>query len=121
MTDDFLTRLKIERDELLDRHNKLQAFLREGVFRLPLNQQFMLKLQAGAMHQYLTILNAEDSLYKAQLQLVDAQRQEVGSIVNLYMALGGGWEAADKKAMAQDAANAAPQPAPRAATPVSVR
>ncbi len=58
MTDDFLTRLKIERDELLDRHNKLQAFLREGVFRLPLNQQFMLKLQAGAMHQYLTILNA---------------------------------------------------------------
>ena len=70
---------------------------------------------------YLTILNAEDSLYKAQLQLVDAQRQEVGSIVNLYMALGGGWEAADKKAMAQDAANAAPQPSPHAAAPVSVR
>jgi len=58
MTDEFLTRLKIERDELLYRHTQLQNFLRERVFQLPLNQQFMLKLQAGAMHQYLTILNA---------------------------------------------------------------
>ena len=58
MSDEFLARLKIERDELLDRYNKLQIFLQGGVFRLPLNQQLMLKLQAGAMHQYLTILNA---------------------------------------------------------------
>ena len=45
---------------------------------------------------YLTVLNAEDSLFKAQLQLVDAQRQEAESTVGLYMALGGGWDAADQ-------------------------
>ena len=45
---------------------------------------------------YLTVLNAEESLFQSQLQLVDAQRQEATSIVGIYMALGGGWEAADQ-------------------------
>ena len=48
---------------------------------------------------YLTVLNAEDSLFKAQLQLVDAQRLEAGALVSLYMALGGGWEAADRETL----------------------
>ncbi|MFW9612113.1 MAG: efflux transporter outer membrane subunit [Fluviibacter sp.] len=45
---------------------------------------------------YLTVLNAEESQFTAELQLVSAQRLEAGAIVGLYMALGGGWEAADK-------------------------
>ncbi len=45
---------------------------------------------------YLTVLNAEESLFQAQLQLVDAQRQEATSIVSIYMALGGGWSVADQ-------------------------
>ena len=42
------------------------------------------------------MLNAEESQFTAELQLVSAQRLEAGAIVGLYMALGGGWEAADK-------------------------
>lgn len=62
---------------------------------------------------YLTVLNAEESQFRAQLQLVDAQRLQASAIVSLYMALGGGWEVADQAALtgnpsiAQGAANLA--------------
>lgn len=48
---------------------------------------------------YLTVLNAEDSLFKAQLDLAAAQADRALSQVALFMALGGGWEAADQKTM----------------------
>lgn len=48
---------------------------------------------------YLTVLNAEDSLFKAQLDLARSQSDRALSQVSLYMALGGGWEAADQKTM----------------------
>ena len=48
---------------------------------------------------YLTVLNAEDSLFKAQLDLARSQAERALSQVSLYMALGGGWEAADQKTM----------------------
>ena len=48
---------------------------------------------------YLTVLNAEDSLFKAQLDLARSQADRALSQVSLYMALGGGWEAADQKTM----------------------
>ena len=48
---------------------------------------------------YLTVLNAEDSLFKAQLDLARAQAERALSQVSLYMALGGGWEAADDTTM----------------------
>jgi multidrug efflux system outer membrane protein len=48
---------------------------------------------------YLTVLNAEDSLFKAQLNLAQSQADRALSQVSLYMALGGGWEAADQKTM----------------------
>ncbi|MEN9880137.1 MAG: hypothetical protein RIQ55_783 [Pseudomonadota bacterium] len=48
---------------------------------------------------YLTVLNAEDSLFKAQLELAASQADRALSQVALFMALGGGWEAADKKTM----------------------
>lgn len=48
---------------------------------------------------YLTVLNAEDSLFKAQLDLARSQADQALSQVSLYMALGGGWEAADQKTM----------------------
>ena len=48
---------------------------------------------------YLTVLNAEDSLFKAQLDLARSQSDRALSQVSLYMALGGGWEAADLKTM----------------------
>lgn len=48
---------------------------------------------------YITVLNAEDSLFKAQLDLARSQSDRALSQVSLYMALGGGWEAADLKTM----------------------
>ena len=56
---------------------------------------------------YLTVLNAEDSLFKAQLDLARAQAERALSQVSLYMALGGGWEAADDKTMKANQAIAA--------------
>ena len=53
---------------------------------------------------YLTVLNAEDSLFRAQLDLARAQAERALSQVALYMALGGGWEAADNKTMAANEA-----------------
>lgn len=53
---------------------------------------------------YLTVLNAEDSLFKAQLSLAQSQADRALSQVSLYMALGGGWEAADQKTMAANKA-----------------
>lgn len=48
---------------------------------------------------YLTVLNAEDSLFQAQLSLARNQADRALSQVSLLMALGGGWEAADQKTM----------------------
>lgn len=48
---------------------------------------------------YLTVLNAEDSLFRAQLDLARSQADRALSQVALFMALGGGWEAADQKTM----------------------
>ena len=48
---------------------------------------------------YLTVLNAEDSLFRAQLDLARSQADRALSQVSLYMALGGGWEAADQSTM----------------------
>jgi multidrug efflux system outer membrane protein len=53
---------------------------------------------------YLTVLNAEDSLFKAQLELASSQADRAISQVALFMALGGGWEAADDKTMAANQA-----------------
>jgi outer membrane protein, multidrug efflux system len=40
---------------------------------------------------YLEVANAEQSLFSAQLQLVNTQSQLFQSYVNLYRAMGGGW------------------------------
>lgn len=48
---------------------------------------------------YLNVLNAENSLFRAQLDLASAQADRALSQVALYMALGGGWEAADQQTL----------------------
>ncbi|MBE0647304.1 MAG: efflux transporter outer membrane subunit [Bacteroidales bacterium] len=41
---------------------------------------------------YLDVINAQRSLYEAQIQLSLAQTDDLLGIVNLYLALGGGWK-----------------------------
>ncbi len=46
---------------------------------------------SGGNTSYLEVLTTDTDLYSAQLLLAQAQQQEAFSIVQLYVALGGGW------------------------------
>lgn len=48
----------------------------------------------GGLDSYLQVLDAERELFEAELTLVRLQRDELLNIVQLYRALGGGWESA---------------------------
>jgi multidrug efflux system outer membrane protein len=41
---------------------------------------------------YIEVLDAEELLYPAETSLAQAQRDQLLAVVNLYKALGGGWE-----------------------------
>jgi multidrug efflux system outer membrane protein len=47
---------------------------------------------AGGNTSYLEVLTTDTALYDAQLVLAQAQQQEAASMVQLYAALGGGWQ-----------------------------
>ncbi|WP_213806428.1 efflux transporter outer membrane subunit [Granulicella sp. dw_53] len=47
---------------------------------------------AGGNTSYLEVLTTDTALYDAQLLLAQAQQQEASSLVQLYAALGGGWQ-----------------------------
>jgi multidrug efflux system outer membrane protein len=46
----------------------------------------------GGVTSYLEVLDTERQLFDAELQLAQAQRDELLAVVQLYRALGGGWE-----------------------------
>lgn len=50
-----------------------------------------MRYQAGAT-SYLEVLTTDSNLFSAQLNLVNAQQGEALSLVQLYAALGGGWQ-----------------------------
>ena len=50
-----------------------------------------LRYQGGATG-YLEVLTTDSSLYSAELNLVNAQQGEAATVVQLYSALGGGWQ-----------------------------
>ena len=47
---------------------------------------------SGGNTSYLEVLTTDTDLYSAQLLLAQAQQQEAASLVQLYAALGGGWQ-----------------------------
>lgn len=46
----------------------------------------------GGISSYLEVLDAERNLFTTELDLVETQRDRLQSAVNLYRALGGGWQ-----------------------------
>jgi multidrug efflux system outer membrane protein len=48
----------------------------------------------GGRANYLEVLNAQQQLYPAQLDLAQTRLHEILSVVSLYKALGGGWNRA---------------------------
>ena len=51
----------------------------------------------GGVSSYLEVLDTERQLFDAELQLVQAKRDESVSVIQLYKALGGGWQAESAK------------------------
>ena len=47
---------------------------------------------AGGVSSYLEVLDTERQLFDAEVQLVQARRDESLSVIGLYKALGGGWQ-----------------------------
>ncbi len=46
----------------------------------------------NGVDNYLTVLTAQQNLYSAQQELIQAQLAQISNLVTLYKALGGGWE-----------------------------
>jgi len=73
-------------------------------------------LYEGDYEPYSTVLQAEEQLFPAELQLVALRAQQLASLVDIYKAMGGGWvdtaegmtEPAPAEAAAETAAEAAP-------------
>ncbi len=58
----------------------------------------------GGVTSYLEVLDTERSLFQAELQATDTLRLQYAAVVDLYLALGGGWNPDDPQAL--------PRPAP---------
>jgi NodT family efflux transporter outer membrane factor (OMF) lipoprotein len=46
----------------------------------------------GGLDSYLPVLDAQRNLFQGELELADLRQRELASIVQLYRALGGGWQ-----------------------------
>jgi multidrug efflux system outer membrane protein len=80
---DALAGVRMSRDQLVAQATQAQALQRA----LSLAQE---RYRSG-VSSYLEVLDAQRSLFTAQLALVQVQRQYLVSTVDLYRALGGGW------------------------------
>jgi multidrug efflux system outer membrane protein len=53
----------------------------------------------GGVTSYLEVLDTERSLFQAELQSTETLRQQYAAVVDLYLALGGGWNPEDPQGM----------------------
>ncbi|MGE5162198.1 MAG: efflux transporter outer membrane subunit [Betaproteobacteria bacterium] len=56
----------------------------------------------GGVSSYLEVLDTERQYFEAEIQLVQAKRDESVGVIQLYKALGGGWQAEAPKSAAMD-------------------
>ena len=64
----------------------------------------------GGVTGYLEVLTNETNAFSAELELVQAQLNELLTSVQLYEALGGGWNLSDPQWSGNSAATAPPAP-----------
>jgi multidrug efflux system outer membrane protein len=90
---------------LEDTENALTAYAREQVRRESLTQsvdanqralELAEQLYKSGLTDFLRVLNSESSLYSAQDALVQSDQTVSLDLVQLYKALGGGWEGKEK-------------------------
>lgn len=82
---DALVSLRTSRDELVAQ--QLQVTALRSALTLATHRY------ENGLSSYLDVLDAQRSLFTAELSLAQVQRQELVSAVQLYKALGGGWSA----------------------------
>ncbi|WP_168788433.1 efflux transporter outer membrane subunit [Paraburkholderia aromaticivorans] len=73
----------------------------------------------GGYTSYIEVLDAERSLFNAQLSYTQTQGAELTSFVNLYKAMGGGWVLAAEKLSVPPPAPATPPPDTAPVAPVA--
>jgi multidrug efflux system outer membrane protein len=66
----------------------------------------------GGVSGYLEVLDAQRRQFEAQINYADAVRDELTAVVQLYRALGGGWQQVGPVAAAAPPSGAAPAPQP---------
>jgi multidrug efflux system outer membrane protein len=83
-------------DALIGYHKSREQRLQQELLVAALRDRVDLANQRffGGLDSYLQVLNAEQDLFDAELNLTRIQRDERLNIVGLYRALGGGWESA---------------------------
>jgi multidrug efflux system outer membrane protein len=81
--DDALAGVRADRDQVTADETQVNA-LRRAL-------QLASDRYTSGISSYLDLLDAERSLFTAELTLVQVEAQELGDVVNLYRALGGGW------------------------------
>jgi multidrug efflux system outer membrane protein len=64
----------------------------------------------GGVANYLEVLDAQRSTFQSEIDLARVRRDEIVSVVQLYRALGGGWQEAPPATAAAPAAAPAPPP-----------
>ncbi|HXC24931.1 MAG TPA: efflux transporter outer membrane subunit [Gemmatimonadaceae bacterium] len=80
---DALASIRLTRDQLVAQTTQAQAL--QTAFSLAQRRY------ASGISSYLEVLDAQRSLFTAQLTLVQTERQYLSATVELYKALGGGW------------------------------
>jgi len=81
--DEALVEVRTDREQVVAQQTQVNA-LRRAL-------QLANDRYAAGVSSYLDVLNAERSLFTAELSLTAAERQGLVGIVTLYRALGGGW------------------------------
>jgi len=86
-----------------DVENALVGYAKERVRRRSLEEavkhsqeslRLANQLYANGLENFINVLDAERSLYQAQDQLVQSERDVILNVIKLYKALGGGWNLA---------------------------
>jgi multidrug efflux system outer membrane protein len=93
-------------------HSKFQEYRREQealVQSYQLYSKLANKRYKGGLDSYLAVLDADRQLFTAELDLASVQRDQLLTLVQLYKALGGGWET---KGKSQDLVQSVPTTSP---------
>ena len=98
-----LTAFREVSDALITRQKLAEVYIQDekAVIALTSSVQLATERYLNGKSSYFEVLQAQQELYPSQTLLVQAQAGEWIAVVQLYKALGGGWQAADEMKTSQ--------------------